>query len=126
MNDTTFDPERFNLPPEVVAELAKAKPKRHGKRPKRTAPFLQVPHAAIVAGSQVLRGSKQFLVWLYVFHRVWSDKNQTVVVANQTLDCWGVRRKEKYKALRLLEEAGLVSVQWRARRSPLVTLLTDW
>jgi hypothetical protein len=126
MNDTSFDPERFRLPPEMAAELTKAKPRRQGKRPKRTEPFLQIPHKAIVAGSQVLRGSKQFLVWLYVFHRVWSDKNQTVAVANQTLDAWGVRRKEKYKALRLLEEAGLVAVQWRTRRSPLVTLLTDW
>ena len=55
MNDTTFDPERFKLPPEVVAELAKAKPKRHGKRPKRTEPFLQIPHKAIVAGRQCAR-----------------------------------------------------------------------
>jgi hypothetical protein len=46
-----------------------------------------------------------------------------VVVANQTLSTWGGGRREKYKALRQLEAAGLVSVEWRQRRSPLVTLL---
>jgi hypothetical protein len=58
MNDTTFDPERFKLPPEVVAELAKAKPKRHGKRPKPTEPFLQIPHKAIVVGGSVNRNAQ--------------------------------------------------------------------
>jgi hypothetical protein len=121
-----FDPSNFKLPPEMAADLAKAASKRHGERPRRIEPFLQVPHKALVAGSAVLRSSKQFLVWLYVFHRVWSDKNNTVVVANQTLNSWGVSRDQKTQALRLLEEAGLITVQWRERRSPLVTLLTDW
>ena len=43
-----FDPERFQLPPDVAAELAKAAPKRREKRPRRTEPFLQVPHKALV------------------------------------------------------------------------------
>jgi hypothetical protein len=124
MNDASFDPERFKLPPEVAAELAKAKPKRSGKQPKRTEPFLQIPHKALVAGSAVLRGPKQFLVWLYIHHRVWSDKRNTVTIANTMLESWGVGRKEKAKALRLLEQAGLVSVQWFDRKSPQVTLLT--
>ena len=119
-----FDPERFQLPPDVAAELAKAAPKRREKRPRRTEPFLQVPHKALVSGGNVLRGTKQFLVWLYIHHRVWADKQNTVAVANQTLGAWGVGRKEKMKALRLLEQAGLVTIQWRERKSPLVTLLS--
>ena len=123
MNDP-FDPETLRLPPEIAAKIGKKTPGQpRQKRERRTEPFLQIPHGAIVAGSKVLRGTKQFLVWLYVFHRVWADKRNTVVVANQTLSVWGVGRREKYKALRLLEEAGLISVEWRQRRSPLVTLL---
>ena len=95
------------------------------ERPRRIEPFLQVPHKALVAGSAVLRSSKQFLVWLYVFHRVWADKSNTVTVANKILNSWGVRRDQKTQALRLLEEAGLIRVQWREKRSPLVTLLAD-
>jgi hypothetical protein len=120
MNDIA---DAFRLPPEIAAQIGKKPPgKQGGKQPRRSEPFLQIPHKAIVAGSKVLRGTKQFLVWLYVFHRVWSDKRKTVVVANQTLSEWGVARQEKYKALRRLEEAGLISVEWRGRRSPLVTL----
>jgi hypothetical protein len=124
MNDTTFDPERFQLPPEVASELAKAKPKRQGARPKRAEPFLQITHKAFLAGGRVLRGTKQFLVWLLIHHRVWADNSKTVVIGNQTLKAWGVGRNEKYKALRQLEGANLVTVEWRSRRSPLVTLLT--
>ena len=121
MNDTTFDPERFKLPPEVAAELARAKPKSHGKRSKRTEPFLQIPHKAIKAGAEVL-GSHGLLVWLYIFHRVWSDQSNTVVIGNQTLNTWGVSRKIKYRALQLLADAGLIAIEWRKRRSPIVTL----
>ena len=122
MSDT-FDPDRFKLPPEMASELAKAKPKRQGKHQKRTEPFLQIPHRAIVAGSHVL-GGRRLLVWLYIHHRVWADKAKTVVVGNKTLRDWGVSRKEKYTALRRLAEAGLVDVEWRERRSPLVTLVS--
>jgi hypothetical protein len=121
--DDAFDPEALRLEPEVAAILGKKPSGKQGGRRPRTEPFLQITHKAIVAGSEVLRGTKQFLVWLYLFHRVWADKHRTVVIANQTLSAWGVGRREKYKALRQLEAAGLISVEWRRRRSPLVTLL---
>ena len=121
--DDAFDPEALRLPPDIAACIGK-KPsgKQDGRRSGRTEPFVQIPHKAIVAVSEVLRGTKQFLVWLYLFHRVWADKCRTVAIANQTLSAWGVGRREKYKALRRLEAAGLISVEWRQRCSPLVTL----
>jgi hypothetical protein len=122
MNDTAFDPERFRLPPEMAAELAR-KPKRHGKRPKRTEPFLQIPHRALVVGGEVLVSSEQLLVWLYIHHRLWADKVDTVVIANQALEAWGVGRRAKYAALKNLERAGLICVERRERKSPLVTLV---
>jgi hypothetical protein len=123
MNDA-FEPEALRLAPELAAQIGKrSSGKWSSRQSDRTEPFLQIPHKAIVAGSEVLRGTKQFLVWLYLFHRVWADKCSTVALANQTLSKWGVGRREKYKALRQLETAGLISVEWRKRRSPLVTLL---
>jgi hypothetical protein len=117
----TFNPDSFKLPPEIAAELAKAKATQNGTGPKRTEPFLQIPHRAILAGSRVL-GGRRLLVWLYIHHRVWSDKNNTVRIGNVTLGSWGVRRMTKYRALRDLEKAGLISVEWRDRKSPLVTV----
>jgi hypothetical protein len=123
MNDA-FDLDGLRLAPEVAAQIGKKPSKKQdGGQAGRTEPFLQISHKAILAGSEVLRGTKQFLVWLYLFHRVWADKSRTVALANQTLSNWGVGRREKYKALRQLEAAGLISVEWRQRRSPLVTLI---
>jgi hypothetical protein len=123
MNDA-FEPQALRLPPEVAAQIGKKPAGKQGRSPPaRMEPFLRIPHKAIVAGSGVLGGTKQFLVGLYLFHGVWADKHRTVVGANQTLSTWGGGRREKYKALRQLEAAGLVSVEWRQRRSPLVTLL---
>src|SRR5262249_24053057 len=121
MNEA-FDPENLKLSPEVAADLAKAEPKRTGKRPRRTEPFLQIPHKAIMAGAKVLGGGR-LLVWLYIHHRVWSDKSRTVAIGNIALRSWGVNQMTKLRALRDLEVAGLVSVQWRDRKSPLVTVL---
>ena len=122
MNDN-FDPEALRLPAGVVAKLATAAAKKSAgksKRPRREL-FLQVPHKALVAGSKVL-GGKRLLVWLYIHHRMWADKATTVTIGNKTLSEWGVNRKMKYSALRKLEEAGLVSISWRERLSPLVTV----
>ena len=122
MNDN-FDPEALRLPADVVAKLATAAAKKSAgksKRPRREL-FLQVPHKALVAGSKVL-GGKRLLVWLYIHHRMWADKATTVTIGNKTLSEWGVNRKMKYSALRKLEEAGLVSISWRERLSPLVTV----
>jgi hypothetical protein len=119
-----FDPEALRLSPEIAAQIGK-KPagQQRQKQPRRTEPFLQIQHRAIIAASHILPGTKQFLVWLYIHHRVWADKTKTVLVGNKTLDQWGVGRKEKIKALHRLESGGLISVQWRERLSPLVTLL---
>ena len=89
MNDA-FEPQALRLPPEVAAQIGKKPAGKQGRSPPaRMEPFLQIPHKAIVAGSGVLGGTKQFLVWLYLFHGVWADKHRTVVVANQTLSTWG-------------------------------------
>ena len=120
-----FDPENLRLSPEQATVIG-VKPKS-GRQPRRarTEPFLNITLRAVAAGGGVLRGTKQYFVWLYIHHRVWADKNDTVTVANLTLKSWGVGKREKRKALKLLEEAGLVSIEWRARRSPLVTLLGE-
>jgi hypothetical protein len=122
VNDN-FNPEALRLPADVAAKLAAGSAKKlagQSKRPRREL-FLQVPHKALVAGSKVL-GGKRLLVWLYIHHRIWADKATTVAVGNKTLGEWGVSRKMKYTALRRLEDAGLVSISWRKRLSPLVTI----
>jgi hypothetical protein len=93
------------------------KPKRHRE------PFVQMTHNSLLAGSHALRGTKQFLVWVYIHYKVWAEKSDTVRVSNAALRPWGVKRRAKYKALRLLEEANLIKINREGRNHLTVTLI---
>jgi hypothetical protein len=92
------------------------------KRPSRSRGFTQIPNERAAAGYKALR-CPQAMIWNYIHYRAWADGVSTIPLANQTLAAWGVSRQMKYRGLRYLERAGLVRVEYRGRRSPLVTLL---
>ncbi len=92
------------------------------KAPKTKDPFVKVPLWWAVQAAQATKSPKA-MVWLWLLHRVWKGRTKTVVMANVKLKTWGVTRLQKYRALRELEAAGLVTVDWRLRKSPVVTLL---
>jgi hypothetical protein len=81
-----------------------------------------MPNEAAMAGFRALHCPQAF-VWFYIHYRVWAEKNRTVPLASKTLVAAGVNRRVKYRALIRLEQAGLIRVERRGRRSPLVTLL---
>jgi hypothetical protein len=92
-------------------------------RPKRSgAGFAKMSNGAAVAGYHAL-GCPRAIVWHYIHYRVWAEGVQTIPLANRTLVDMGVSRYTKYRALLSLEQAGLIRVEHRQRRSPLVTLL---
>ena len=92
-------------------------------RPKRSqSGFAKMSNGAAVAGYHAL-GCPRAIVWHYIHYRVWAEGVPTVPLANQTLVDMGVSRYTKYRALLSLEQAGLIRVEHRKRRSPLVTLL---
>jgi hypothetical protein len=93
------------------------KSKRHRE------PFVQISHNSLTSGVEVLHSSAQLAVWVYIHYRVWAEKQNTVSISNGGLGAWGVGRRTKYAALRLLEDAGLIKVERRYSRSPQVTLL---
>jgi hypothetical protein len=148
MEEFDFDPEKLRLSDDAAAELAaRAKPSARGMPPELEAKlaahkakggrakrsrddlFVQIPIKAIAAFGEAI-SDKQGIVALYLYHqvfvgRLFSDKPDTVTVANKTLKTWGVNPKTKSRALRAFEKAGLITVQWRGRRSPIVTLRAD-
>jgi hypothetical protein len=144
-----FDPERFRLSPEMAAELARAKAerdadKRKGNKPEWLADkiaatgarsgrpakikpedlFVQILHRAVAAGGKALH-DRQWMVWLYIHYRALWDKTNTVEIGNKTLKEWGVSPTVKNRALYAFERAGLISIEWRGNKSPLVTLRAD-
>jgi hypothetical protein len=54
------------------------------------------------------------------------NKGEPFAFGNVTMKELGFRREEKIKALKQLEATGYVKVEWRNRRSPLVTVLRDF
>jgi hypothetical protein len=62
-------------------------------------------------------GSPNIHVCAELVHRAWKAKGESFVMPRAE----GVSRKAKTRSLRGLETAGLIRVQWRVGRSPVVT-----
>jgi hypothetical protein len=89
---------------------------------RRNTAYSQVPHDEAIAAFRAL-GCLHAFVWLYLHYRVWAEGTRTVPLPNKSLTKAGVSRQVKYRALTRLERAGIIRVERRGRRSPLVTLL---
>jgi hypothetical protein len=89
---------------------------------KKADPFARIPlaWAALAAGATNSEGA---LVWIWLLHQVWYQKTGAITMPNGALAKLGVSRKVKNRVLLQLEKAGLVAVEWRCKKSPIVTLL---
>ncbi len=111
-----FDIGNLRLAPEMLtaAEPRVAKPRRTKKQG-----FTMFPHAWL----ERLKGARliaSYRVSAYVLHRDWKDPGRPVTLSNVASAEIGVSRWMKWRALDELERLGLVSVERRGRRSPLV------
>jgi hypothetical protein len=63
------------------------------------------------------------MVYLWLVHQTRKTGKTTVAMPNGALAKYGLERRQKYRALRQFEMAGVAAVEWRPRKTPLVTLL---
>jgi DNA-binding transcriptional ArsR family regulator len=68
-------------------------------------------------------GVKALLVGLALWHLKKLRQADTIIVSNLMLRDWGIEPDAKSRALRKLEKAGLIRIERRGKRSPLVTLV---
>ena len=68
-------------------------------------------------------GVKALLVGLALWHIKGLRKADTFIASNLMLQDWGIEPDAKSRALRKLEEAGLITVERRGKRSPRVTIV---
>jgi len=68
-------------------------------------------------------GVKALLVGLALWHLKKLRQADTFIVSNLMVEDWGIQPDAKRRALRALEEAGLIRIERRGKRSPLVTLV---
>jgi hypothetical protein len=133
-NHDQFDLDGLRLNPEDVEAMNRA---YHDARAKAAAPqkrgtttrrapekgaYVQMRTEDAVAGFHSLR-CPQALVWHRLQYLAWATGSATVTLANKALAEMGVSRLMKYRALQRLEQDGLIRVERRERRSPIVTIL---
>jgi hypothetical protein len=93
------------------------KPKPHTKEA-----FVRMPLWWAAAATKATRTPKA-LVCIELLYASWKARSPTVSLSSARLKQLGVDPRTKCRALRELEAAGLISVEWIPGRSPLVTLL---
>ena len=85
--------------------------------------FVKVP----LVWLQKLEGApgQTYCLALHLLFLHFRGRGAAIVLANRTIQREGIPRQSKRRALRDLERRGLVEVDWRPRRSPIVWVLTD-
>ena len=111
----TLDLKSLELPPELVVK-GKQAPSITPK--KRRQHFVRFPwvwmEQLIGCRGQTLR------VAFVVLYLDWKAKGQPIKLANKLPQMVGVDRRAKWRALADLERLGLISVERRPRKSPIV------
>lgn len=96
------------------------KPPKRAKR--RRQQFIMVPWAWHERLAQA-HSTASYTVALHLLHLNWKSGGQPVLLSNAALAGLGVERRAKWRAIRELEEIGLIRVETRPRKSPAITVL---
>jgi hypothetical protein len=119
--DDAFDPEKFRITPEQQAELgAASKPKP--KRRRQDGKFVQFPELWRTQLCTIRAHGSTYRVAMHLLHEAWRTDNRAVKLTNVALAKVGVGREGKAIALRELRKTGLIAVEQRPSRNPVVTV----
>jgi hypothetical protein len=114
------DDEDEKLFAEMQRAAVELPPQRRSKARKET--FVKVPLWWFAQVTRATRSLQTFVcVWL--LHLAWKAKSLTFPVPNGQLGKHGADRQAKRRALASLEAAGLITVNRRDRKNPIVTLV---
>jgi hypothetical protein len=100
------------------AELEAAAPKKR----KKVEPFARVTLGG-AAEAFAAMDCPRAMVWLWLVHEARKTGKRTLTVTTKALTKYRIGRKSKYSALQQLEEAGLITVEWRPSKNPIATLV---
>jgi hypothetical protein len=113
-----FDLENLRLPPELQA---KAQTVTASKR--RRQQFVKFPWS----WADRLRTNRgaTYRVAIHLLYEHWRLGGRPIQLSNVALSGQGVGSKSKWRALRELESAGLIRIEPRARKSPVIHVLLE-
>jgi hypothetical protein len=112
-----FDLRNLRMPVGEAERLA-AVPMKIQKRRRH---FIMLP----MTWWEKLQGAsgQTWRVACYLLYRNWENEGEPIKLANEMLGRSGISHDAKSKALRELERRGLVTIDRRGKRSPIVTVL---
>src|SRR5262245_4143216 len=115
-DDPYADVRQHRLTPETLAKLAVVPRKMQRRRQH----FVNVPWTWI----ERLRGAtgQTCLVALHLLYLHWKGRGAPIKLANGMLRMDGISRQSKWRALGDLERRGVIVIERRRRRSPIVRL----
>jgi hypothetical protein len=117
-----LDPANWHLDPATVSATLAAAPKPRKAKKKWEKRYTIVPYA----WQERLRDCKAISTYrlaLYLVYEWWRNGGCRIRLSNGVLAAEGVGRTAKLDSLRELERLGLVQVDWRSRKAPLVICL---
>jgi hypothetical protein len=85
--------------------------------------FVQVPLCWAEAVAKATTGGATMLVSVHLLHAAWKAGRTTFPLPNGYLKKHGVSREVKRRVLLELETAGLITIERRTGKTPLVTLV---
>ncbi len=91
--------------------------------PRRTEPFIHFIPLSWLSRAAKLPGTRYGVhVGALLFYRHGLEQGKPIKIAHKLLEMLGVNRHAYYRALQAMEVAGLISVQRRRGKKPLVTI----
>ena len=112
-----FDLENLRLPADIVRPRRVVEPHKLEKRRKH---FVKLPWTWAEALSGASGKTWELAVQLLYQH--WKGNGAPIKLANGMLENDGIDRFAKWRALKELERRGLVTIERRRARSPLITV----
>jgi hypothetical protein len=115
-DDPYSDLKQHRAPPSMLASLAVV-PRKIQKRRQQ---FVQIPWTWIERLNGA--GGQTYRIALCLLYLRWKGHSKPIKFANGMLGIDGVSRYAKWRALNDLERRGLIVVERRSRRSPIIRL----
>jgi hypothetical protein len=122
MDDDPFDLEKLRMPiGEIqIGPSAKATGDRIARRRERE--FIRFPRVW-EKRLETSTSANTYRVALLVLFQHWKANGKPFILSNIATETGGVSRFGKWRSLRELEQLGLIRVEARPKKSPLVTVL---
>jgi hypothetical protein len=113
----SIDDLKMDLPPPSPDQPAPPSPRRKGKQQ-----FIMVP----LHWEEKLAKAKHlatYRVALHLLFQIWKKRGKTLTLSNMSITDKGVSPRDKWRALKELEQCGLIKVTRNHGKSPRVAIL---